>query len=347
MRFGEAYSPGTAIEAGWGALKRAPIPLLLGAVILMLSGSHCGVDSDDWRDMPRWAWDLLGVAVLSGGVFGLLFFALQVFVTPGYLRVAGRAIYGQHPEFEKLFGSGDRFFDMLLWMLLRIAILVGSSFALALPLLPLGLFGGAAAVIGSGRWDHWDGVGVAFVMIGVLYVLFFALPVLLYVELGLYFGRFAVALEKKGPIEALRLSWGLASGNRLRLLLFRIVMFFVFFVGLFALFIGAIATRAIADSGSVGAFLALRRGGWPGPAMAAAGHGGGPTSGGPGASPPRPTPPPAPVPPPPASPPSPPASPPSPPPAPPSPPASASPSAPEPSSSAPAPSPAPSRDSGD
>ncbi|MEZ4649748.1 MAG: hypothetical protein R3E97_13375 [Candidatus Eisenbacteria bacterium] len=263
MRFSEAYSPGTAIEAGWGALKRAPLPLLLGAVILMLSGSHCGVDSDDWRDMPRWAWDFLGVAILSGGVFSLLFFALQVFVTPGYLRVAGRAVYGQRPEFEKLFGSGDRFFDMLLWMLLRIALLVGTAFALSLPLLPLGLFGGAAALIGSGRWEHWDGVGVVFVMIGVLYLLLFALPVFLYVELGLYFGRFAVALEKKGPGDALRLSWSLASGNRLRLLLFRAVMFLVFFVGLFAFFIGSIVTRAIADSGSVGAFLALRRGAWP------------------------------------------------------------------------------------
>lgn len=263
MRFSDAFAPGTAIEAGWNALKRAPWPLLVGSVLLVMAGSQCGLESEDWREVPRWAWDVLGLVILSGGFLGLLFFLLKVFITPGYLRVAGRAIFGQRPAFERLFGSGDRFLDMLLWVLLRYGILAVSGLLLLLPLLPLGLYGGIAALVGSGRWDHWEGVGIAFGMVAALYGLFFALPVLLYVELGLYFGRFLVALEGKGPVDALKTSWSLASGHRWWLSFFRLVMFFVAAAGVFALLIGYFVTRSIADAGSVGAFLAWRRGSWP------------------------------------------------------------------------------------
>ena len=261
MRFSEAYSPGTAIGAGWNALKRAPLPLLIGSVILWIASSHHGIKVDV-DDLPRWAWDFLGLAIVAGGLWGILLFPLEVFVLSGYYRVAGRALYGQPSPLERLFGSSDRFLDMLLWRLLRIALLVLTLAALALPLVPLGLFGSVAAIFGNGHWGNWQGIGLVFGILAFLYIFFFTLPVFFYVELGLYFGTFLVALEGKGPRDALRESWGLASGNRLWLFLYRAVMFLVAGAGFFALFVGYIATRAITDAGAVGAFLALRKGVW-------------------------------------------------------------------------------------
>lgn len=277
MEFSKAYSPGTAIEAGWNAVKRAPVALLVGCLLLVVTSSHYGIRGH-LEDLPRWAWDYLGLAVLGGGIWTLLLFPLEVFVTSGYYRVAGRAIYGQRPSFERLFGSGDRFLDMLLWQILRIAILVLTALVLALPLIPLGVFGGVAAIFGGGDWD-WPGLGFLFGALAFLYIVFFSLPVFLYVELGLYFGPFLVALEGKGPGDALRESWGLASRNRLWLLFYRAVMFVVASAGVFALFIGYFVTRSITDAGAVGAFLALRKGAWP--TGTETGRPAGPRSGGP------------------------------------------------------------------
>lgn len=263
MRFSEAYSPGRAIEGGWSALKRAPAPLLIGAVLLAASSSQCGLEADDLRDAPRWAWEFLGIALVGGSLLSVLFFALQVFITPGYFRVARSALLGQPVPFEHLFAAGDRFLPMLLWQLLRAGILVVTAMALAVPLVPLGIVGGVAAIFGNGRWENWQEIGLAFAVLAFIYLLFVALPVFFYVEMGLYFGRFLVALEDKGPGDALRTSWRLAGGNRLWLFLYRVILFAVSVAGFFALFVGYFATRALADAGTVGAFLAYRQGMWP------------------------------------------------------------------------------------
>lgn len=265
MRFSEAFSLGTALGRGWSAIRRAPVPLLVGCVLLVVSGSHCGFEAEDLADLPRWAWDFLGVAILGGGLWGVLLFALQAFVMPGYLRAAESALHGRTAPFEVLFQSGDRFLDMLLWQLLRGALLVATALGLALPLVPLGILGSVAAIFGREHWEPVGGVGVgiALGLVAVLYVVFFALPVFFYVELGLFFGRYLVALEGNGPGAALRLGWGLVDGRRIHLFLYRAVMFAVAAAGVFALGIGYFVTRATTDAGTTGAFLALRRGAWP------------------------------------------------------------------------------------
>jgi hypothetical protein len=55
--------------------------------------------------------------------------------------------------------------------------------------------------------------------------------VYLYVILGVSMWRQAIAIEGLGPLQALRRSWELASGHRLRLALFWIVLSLVKFVG--------------------------------------------------------------------------------------------------------------------
>ena len=94
MAFSDAFSPSRAIGAGWNGLKRSPVSLLLGSVILMASDFNC-----DFKDEVERGWEslwwLVGAAVVVGGFLGLLLFLLRVFVTPGYMQACARTVRGQ------------------------------------------------------------------------------------------------------------------------------------------------------------------------------------------------------------------------------------------------------------
>lgn len=255
MAFSDAFSPSRAIGAGWNGLKRAPATILLGSVILMASDLNC-----DFQDKIERGWEslwwLVGAAVVVGGFIGLMLFLLRVYVTPGYLQACARAVRGQVADPEVLFQSSNRFLDMLLWRLLHTGILVLTVAALAAPLVPFGIVG-----IISGREE----IGIALAVVSVFYALAIALPVFTYVELGLFFGDYRVALEGRGALIALRESWTLAGGNRFWLLLYRVVTFFFQMMGLFLMVIGVVATRGIRDAGTVGAYLDFVHGPAPTP----------------------------------------------------------------------------------
>ncbi len=263
MKFTEAYSIGKAVEAGWNAVKRAPLALLVAALILVVLDSNCGIEGDDFRDAPRWALEYFGLALFAGGVFSVLFFLLKVYITPGYMRTAGRAVYGQRPNIERVFGSTDRFLDMLIWKIIRNGLMLLTVIGLIIPLIPLGLVGGVTAAFGHELFDSVQGAGWVLVLFAMLYGLFVAVPVLVYVESGLFFGVFLVSLEGMSATNALKESWRMAKGNRLWLIVYRLALFAVSILGLFAFVVGVVATKAIADAGMVGSFLAWRKNGWP------------------------------------------------------------------------------------
>lgn len=256
--FVEAFAPGRAIERGWLALKTSPFPILLGAVILVAAdfGGDTHFDVDD-REQLRQLWRLMGLAVLAGGFLSLVLFVLRVFVLPGYLRTLMSATQGRRSAdtlFGELFTSNDRFLPMLLWTLLHAAIRFVCVCALLLPLLPFGLLGVLADPLA---------IKLAFLFIALGYGLLVAIPAFLYVDLGLFFGEYRVAIDGRGPIEALKDSWQLASGHRLWLFLFRFLMWLVAALGVFAFVIGYFATRAIADGATMAAYLSYTRGDGP------------------------------------------------------------------------------------
>lgn len=253
MDFSSAFSPERAITTGWGALKRAAVPILIGSVLLVVSetlrlrySAH-----DGWRHFLGPS--VIGVLVALGGVVAILSFLFNTFVLSGYLGMGSRVVRGQSAQFEELFSGGSRFLDLMLWQLLRMAILVLTGMVLASPFLPLfllGLFTHAHPVFTVGL----------LVLLGI----FVTLPVLIYVELGLFLGKYQVVIEGSGPLEALRRSWQMADGHRLWLLFFRVVLFFFSALGLLAMIVGFFATRGIADMGTIGAYLDFTRGPAPG-----------------------------------------------------------------------------------
>ncbi|MCA9727002.1 MAG: hypothetical protein KC729_04910, partial [Candidatus Eisenbacteria bacterium] len=259
LGFSDAFSPSRAISAGWEGLKRAPVAVVLGAIILLVSDSNCNfekkLENGNWESF----WWLVGAAILVGGFLGIILFLLRIFVLPGYLQVCARAVRGQKADPDQLFSASHRFLDMLLWGLLHTGVRLLTVLALGAPLVPFGVVG-----VISGREE----VGIVLAVVAGFYVLAIGLPVFTYVELGLFFGDYRVALEGSGPLTALKESWNLASGNRLWLLLYRVIMFFFEIAGFLVMVVGVVFTRGIRDVGTVGAYLDFVHGPWTAPPSA-------------------------------------------------------------------------------
>jgi len=72
----------------------------------------------------------------------------------------------------------------------------------------------------------WWGVAsysLALSLFGLFLLALFALPAAAYVSLGTYAGDRLLIYEQLGPVESLEASWELARGNRMALLVFRLV----------------------------------------------------------------------------------------------------------------------------
>jgi len=72
-------------------------------------------------------------------------------------------------------------------------------------------------------WWGIESFSLVLSVFGLALMVIFGLPVWTYVSMGVYLGDRLLVFEGRGPVEALELSWELASGNRLPLLIFRLV----------------------------------------------------------------------------------------------------------------------------
>ena len=300
MEFRHAFDPGRAIRHGWEALKLAPAPLFVGALIMNFTQSggggfnnfgnlgNTGGDSwdqggydYDWGSDWDYRLDLLAsssggmlqnfagnsdfedpafiAGLLVGGLCIFLLFAVifvaTCWVKVGWVRLHEQVITDGEGTFGTLFGGKDRIVDMILFTLLRVCI----GFATMLvAFLPGGL------LLGIGLAVEIEPL----MLVGGLLMIVIGIPVLYYVQLGLYLGDHALVLEGRSPMDALDRTWTLARGNRWRLLLYQIVMglfaFAAALVGLCLCFVGVIFTgpgsRAIIDVGTTEAFLMHTRG---------------------------------------------------------------------------------------
>lgn len=261
----DAFDIGAAVSTGIEALKRQPVGLLLGSFLLTItdggggSGGNGGSSSyGDDGGLGGQISDALGSlggaeAAMIAALFGCLLccgigiFLFRSWLEPGYLRLHRDLIVTGAGEVGALFGGGDVFARVALWKLLSAVIGLGT---LVVALLPGG------AVLGAGvAMDESSGVmitgGVLMALIG--------LPALIYVELGLWMGSRAVALDGLAPMDALERSWAMARGNRVHLAIFYVVTSVFTLLGFIACCVGVFATRAITDVGTTRGYLVATR----------------------------------------------------------------------------------------
>lgn len=255
MDFSEAFSPTRAISHGIEGLKRQPVGVLLGGFLMMITqgggggGGNFAPPMDEGQD-PEMTAAFAAIAVvvfLVVAVLGVLFWLARSFLHTGWIRLHRDLVVDGRAEVGLLFSGKDAFGRMALWKLLKGVIVMGTMLAALIP-------GGLAMLL-----YNVEGIGTAAFAIGAGLMALVALPVAIYVGLGLSLGEFAVALEGARPMEALERTWDLANGNRWTLLGFYIVTALFAFVGFFACCIGVFVTRAIADVGTTEAYLLATR----------------------------------------------------------------------------------------
>ncbi len=264
--FTEAYEIGNAINRGLWALKTAPIVLLAGAVLDQCSqgcGSNMG-NITSRSDSPAWTGDwseslerldsyagpgLLLVILLAAlcVMFALvLLFFVRCWIQSGYIRLQQEILSSGKGRFSTLLASTQVFWPMVKWKTLKGFVFFGTLTISALP-------GGLVALMG------YPGHSLALMVGGGFLAALLAIPVAIYVGLGLFFGDWLVAIDGVRSTTALDKSWEMARGRRLHLFLFSLTMALFSILGMVALCIGVFFTKSVADSGSTAAFLLLTR----------------------------------------------------------------------------------------
>jgi lysylphosphatidylglycerol synthetase-like protein (DUF2156 family) len=243
MTFADAFDPIRALQSAWKLVGRSPAPLIAGGVFLTLFGdlpaATLRFDAKHGADiLPA----LLGLG-LCCGIVGLL---LSSWVSIGLANATEKTLTAGSARFEDLFESKGRFFDMVIARLLLWVIGVATM----LPLIAVIVL---AALGGSALDLHGALIALAIVTSILLW-----LPVFLYVNLGTSLATKAVAIDGLKPTEALRRSWDLARGHRLRLFVYWIALLVFTLLGLCLCCIGVLFTGAVTQVAANESYLALK-----------------------------------------------------------------------------------------
>lgn len=185
---------------------------------------------------------------LFGLVVALAFFPLQILFTTGAIAAIGH--YLQHDEV-----SWARLFNTLRpagWNLLhRLMVGIVEVVVVLAALVP------AIGLIGLSIWLDLGPFVVGAVLLCSWAVAFW---IFLYVHLALSLGQLAVALDGKGPLEAMIVAWEAAHGARFTLFAFALVYVLCYLLGCCVLFlIGTVPVMAVFLGGAVTGWLLYAR----------------------------------------------------------------------------------------
>jgi hypothetical protein len=257
MEFNQAYDPFRALSSSWKALAQAPLPLLIGGVILLLtqggtggfqgnpSNIHGGMHDVDWHRIAPFVLAFIGFACCVG----IVCFLLSSWVMVGYANTVEEVLRTGKGELGRVFDAKGRFVSMVLARLLCIVVAIAAA-------LPFIVFIVAGAMVSSGFHVH-----VLFALLIVIPGCLAYLFVYLYIVLGLTLADQAVALDGLQPVESIQRSWSLVSGNRLMMFWFWLATGIFTALGFCLCCIGIFLTGTMAQIARSESYLALTRGG--------------------------------------------------------------------------------------
>ncbi len=249
MEFARAYDPIRALQASWKLLGRSPLPLLVAGILLTLfdGGGRLGFEWHDWEHHHRLP---VGAVVVFFGLatcFGLVCFLVGSWISLGIANVVEKTVIEGRASPADAFNARGRLFEMVLGQLLAVVIALGAC-------VPFGLI--ALAAVFSTRALHMnEGLAVVAAILAALAYL----PFYLYLILGISLSRQAIAIEGLQPVAALQRSWNLVRGNRLRLLLYWIVIGVFGALGLLLCCVGVFLTSTLEYTAQYESYLALTR----------------------------------------------------------------------------------------
>lgn len=251
MSFAEAYDPFRALGEAWQMLRKAPLALLIGGLLLLCTDDGGSVGYGNFFDESKHfeAWQVALIVLVVGAVcaFGLALFLFNCWMRLGFASTLEKQFEGRAIDVGDLFQGRGSFMAMVLARLLKLLVF----FVAALPAVAIVALAGLA----DSKLDLSDvALGIAAALALLAYV-----PVLIYVAIGISLVSEAVAIERMQPMEALSRSWSLARGQRLRLLLYGIVMTIVCVSGLCLCCVGILGTYTWTETAKLESYLQLVR----------------------------------------------------------------------------------------
>lgn len=254
MDFTEAYQPFRAIGSSWKLFLRAPLTILVGGILLSLTGGGGGGGGNFGGRIGQdghWHFDGNDFAAVAPFIgiaccVGIALWLFHCLLLAGFPNAVERIVTRGEEKLGEVFDARGQWLPMLLTTLLVGAVKI----AVMLP-------GAALAFLAFWLANEGLGEGPA-IAAGVGVSLLYA-PVWIYVWLGISLAPKAVALEGLGPVQSVARSWSLVAGNRLWLLLYWIVMILFTFVGICACCIGVLFTGALSETAQCESYLRLVR----------------------------------------------------------------------------------------
>ena len=245
LEFGKAFEVRQAFSKGWEAVKKAPLPLLVGGLIMNVTegGNGGGGNESGESDSVLGVVDTtsaLAIGTESAVILGVVaiaiiivfaFFLARCFVHGGYLRLQRQVLKEGSAPFGVLFSGGDFFVSMILYKLVVLCVWLAVLLAVGIPAGLVGFVVGTTAGLGVG------------VLLG--------LPVAIWLGLGLTMGEHSMVFEGKAPVDALKRSLELANGNRMTIFIYSfatLIVMIVSLLGLLLLCVGVLVTTSAARS---------------------------------------------------------------------------------------------------
>lgn len=259
MQFEQAFDPFRSIQASWKLLKKAPLTVLIGGLLLSFLDSGSGGYSNtvNWnarggdQDLEA-IWDqvrpMLLIMIPMMVCIGLVMFLFSCWLQVGFARGVKIGLRTGKDEVGTVFDGSGRFVQMVTARFLAAVMCV-------VGILPIA--GAALALWLVHRQQDVD-EGILVLLFGLAVLVW--LPLYLYLLLGLVLVAPVVACEAISPTAGIARSWRLASGNRLRLLWFWIVLTVFSGIGCCACCIGALITMPMGQVMRFEAYLALMAG---------------------------------------------------------------------------------------
>ena len=232
MDFVSAFDPIRALGSSGRLIRRAPLTLLFGGILLTLTdpasneGWRWRISADD-----EFEWLIAGGLTCLGCLLFLVAFAINGLVQVGLAAAVQRVMLTGEEQFKDLFRDRGLWLNMILTRIMKSLIMLVS-------VLPAAFLAGGPIFIGH-LFDLYELGVVAGVALVLAYV-----PIVIYVMLGLLLMEQAVAIEGKLPFEALERSWEIARGNRIQLFGYALLLGIVSLVGVCACCVGYFFTSA-------------------------------------------------------------------------------------------------------